>query len=157
MRARGRDSIALHLGGGTRLAEQIALRLRASLRRNSSNCASVSTPSAVVTMPRLLPSPVTARTMAMESSRVASSVHERTVDLDLVERETAQIAQRRIAGSEIIERNPDAEAAQLVQDRKRRLAVLQQHRFGDLQFEAIAPADRRPATPPSPTPPGSDS
>ena len=63
--------------------------------------------------------------------------HERTVDLDLVERETAQIAQRRITGAKIVERDLDAHRAELVQDRKRPLAVLQQHRFGDLQFEPM--------------------
>ena len=73
----------------------------------------------------------------MESSRVASSLHERTVDLDLVEREAAQIAQRRVTGAKIIQRDPDAEGAKLVQDRQRRLAVLQQHRFGNLQFETM--------------------
>ena len=96
-----------------RPAEQVALRLVQPSRRSSSSCAAVSTPSAVVTMPRLLPRPITARTIAIESSRVASSRDEGAVDLDLVEREAAQIAQRRIAGAEIVERDPDAERAQL--------------------------------------------
>ena len=88
-------------------------------------------------MPRLLPRPVTARTIAIEFLARRQFADERAVDLDLVERETAQIAQRRIAGSEIVHRDPDAEAAKLVQNRQRRLAVLQQHRLGDLQFEPV--------------------
>jgi hypothetical protein len=39
--------------------------------------------------------------------------HEGAVDLDLVEAEVAEIAQRRIAGAEIIERDLEAQRAHL--------------------------------------------
>ena len=42
---------------------------------------------------------------------------EGAVDLDLVEREPLQIAQRRVAGAEIVERDPHPDGAQLMQDR----------------------------------------
>ncbi len=61
---------------------------------------------------------------------------EGTIDLDLVERETLQIAQRRIAGAEIVERDANAQLAQLVQGIS---SVASSSRistsFGDLQFE----------------------
>ena len=66
---------------------------------------------------------------------------EAAVDLDLVEREALQIAQRRIAGAEIVERDAHADGAELMQDGKRRLVVADQHGFGDLELE---PAGRKP-------------
>ena len=41
--------------------------------------------------------------------------HERAIDLDLVEGEAQQVAQCRIAGAEIVERDPEAERMQLAQ------------------------------------------
>ena len=61
--------------------------------------------------------------------------HERAVDLDLVEREAAQIGERRVAGAEVVHRDAHAEPAQLMQRRQRVGLVLQQHRFGDLEVE----------------------
>ena len=60
---------------------------------------------------------------------------EAAVDLDLVEREALQILQRGIAGSEIVERDVNAERAELVQRHQRRVVIGDQHRFGDLEFE----------------------
>ena len=70
-------------------------------------------------MPRLRPRPVTARTIAALSSSPDRLAHEALVDLDLVEREFAQIAQRRIAGAEIVHRDGHAEFAQAHQHRER--------------------------------------
>src|SRR5215468_11122081 len=42
-------------------------------------------------------------------------LHKGAVDLDLVERKTAQIAQARIAGAEIVHRDANAEGAQRMQ------------------------------------------
>lgn len=60
--------------------------------------------------------------------------HKRLVELDLVEREAAQIAERGISGAEIVHRYLDAERAQLMKRRQGVLVVHQQYRFGDLQF-----------------------
>ena len=48
---------------------------------------------------------------------VCDVAHKTTIDFDLVERKALQIAQRRIAGAEIVERDADAEGAKLVQNR----------------------------------------
>ena len=63
-------------------------------------------------------------------------VHERPVDLDLVEREHVQIGQRRIAGAEIVEYDRHAELLEPVQRREIVFVVLEQHRLGDLQLQA---------------------
>src|SRR5205085_9123043 len=60
---------------------------------------------------------------------------ERLVDLDLVEREAAEIAERGVSGAEIVHGDMHAERAQLMQDRERRLVVLKQHGFRDLELE----------------------
>ena len=71
--------------------------------------------------------------------------HEGLVDLDLVEGEAAQVAQRRVAGAEIVHRDPHAERLETVQDRRCRAGIGHQHRFGDLQLQAPAgrPVQRR--------------
>ena len=51
------------------------------------------------------------------------------IDLDLVERETAQIAERRIAGAEIIHRDLDPEVAELMQMAKAAVIVLRRGPF----------------------------
>jgi len=62
--------------------------------------------------------------------------HERLVDLDLVERERAQIAQRRVAGAEIVHRDAHASArsaccvAVLV-------ALVEQQGLGDFDLEPL--------------------
>src|SRR5205814_9883327 len=59
----------------------------------------------------------------------------RAVDLDLVERERAEIAQGRIARAEIVHRNADAETAQLMQRAYGQVVRGKQHGLGDFQFE----------------------
>src|SRR5262249_26089105 len=53
--------------------------------------------------------------------------HERLVDLDLVERKHAQIAERRVAGAEIVEHDVNAARLELMEDREAFRIVLQQH------------------------------
>ena len=60
---------------------------------------------------------------------------EGAIDLDLVERETLQVAQRGIAGAEIVQRDPNAELAQLVQHVQRRFVVANEHGLGDLELQ----------------------
>src|SRR5262249_14456637 len=62
---------------------------------------------------------------------------ESAVDLDLVEGEAAQVAERRIARAEIVHRNAHAKALELVEDRERAIAVLHEDPLGDLELEAI--------------------
>ena len=94
-------------------------------------------PSATVPIRRLEPSPATADTIAAQSALLGELVDERAVDLDLVERKHAQIAERRIAGAEIVENDGNAHQPQLMQRLDMLDIVLQQHRFGDLELQAL--------------------
>src|SRR5580700_4765546 len=58
------------------------------------------------------------------------------VDLDLAEREFLQVAQARIAGAEIVERNADAERAQRFESLQGLLRVFDQNPFGHLEDDA---------------------
>ena len=71
-------------------------------------------------MPSSLLRLATARTIAPQSLPMAEFANEGLVDLDAVEREAPQIAQRGIAGAEIIHGDADAERVQLMQCRHRR-------------------------------------
>src|SRR5215469_11031827 len=67
--------------------------------------------------------------------RAAERRDELLVDLELVDREAAQIAETRIARAEIVERDLDAERAQLVEPRHRVVRILDQHALGDLEHQ----------------------
>ena len=71
--------------------------------------------------------------------------HERAVDLDRVEREPPQIAERRIAGAEIVDREAHALGAEIAHDADRQRGVVHRDGFGDLEFERgrIEPACAR--------------
>src|SRR4051812_24578344 len=58
---------------------------------------------------------------------------EAAVDLQFVEDGLVQIAERRIAGAEIVQRNADAERPKPLQHVERALAVAEEDRFGDLE------------------------
>ncbi len=61
----------------------------------------------------------------------------RAVHLDLVVGEAAEIAERRIAGTEIVHRDANAELLEAMQRRQRLLAVLHEEALGDLELEAV--------------------
>ncbi len=63
--------------------------------------------------------------------------HEAAVDLELVELEPRQVAQTRIAGAEVVERQAYAERAQALERDHRALDVLDQQRLGDLEVEPV--------------------
>ena len=65
------------------------------------------------------------------------TLNERLVDLDLVERKTAQITQAGISRAEIVERDPDVHRPQLMQGLQRPLILIQQHAFGHLEFQQM--------------------
>src|SRR4249919_2883657 len=52
--------------------------------------------------------------------------NKRLIDLDLLEREFAQVVERRIAGAEVVERNTDAEILELLHCRQRFIVVFEQ-------------------------------
>src|SRR5690606_17340662 len=59
--------------------------------------------------------------------RVAEFRDKRTIDLERLQREMAQVAQRRVAGAEIVERDTDPDLAQAPDRRLRLGRVLEQH------------------------------
>ena len=88
-------------------------------------------------MPSARARSVIAWTIAVEPERAQQLLDERAVDLDLVEREALQIAEARIAGAEIVERDADAHAAQRMEDRDHASRAFQEDRFGDLDLEPV--------------------
>ena len=63
------------------------------------------------------------------------ALQEGPVDLDLLQREIVQIAQARIAGAEIVDRQAHAHRRDLVKARMGLLDIVHQRAFGDFQFE----------------------
>ena len=73
--------------------------------------------------------------------------HERAVDLEQVDRELLEVGERRVAGPEVVDGEPDAEVAQPPEPDGRRRRVLHQRAFGDLEDQALrleaAPVEER--------------
>src|SRR5207249_703731 len=57
------------------------------------------------------------------------------VDLERVQREAAQIAQARVAGAEVVDRQAHADRLELSQNVRSLLGIAHQHALGDLQLE----------------------
>ena len=66
----------------------------------------------------------------------AERSHKGAVDLELVERKFLQVAQARIAGAEIVERDADAQRAQSFEPLLRLLRVIDQDAFGHFEDDA---------------------
>ena len=64
--------------------------------------------------------------------------HERLIDLDGVERKALKVGERRMAGAEIVERQPGAELADARQHLRGVLGVLHHQRLGQLELERAA-------------------
>ena len=60
---------------------------------------------------------------------------ERLIDLELVELEAAQVPDARIAGAESVQRDPDPERMQLIENPGVVIGSFQQNRFGYLQLQ----------------------
>ena len=65
--------------------------------------------------------------------------HERTVDLERVDRKSVQVAQRRVPRAEVIEVDLHAELAQAVQHVRHVARVAHQGGFGDLESQGLRP------------------
>jgi len=63
--------------------------------------------------------------------------HERLVDLEAVEREAPQIAERRVARAEVVDGEPHARAVQLFEDLDRDRGVAHRDRLRDFDLEVI--------------------
>jgi hypothetical protein len=64
-------------------------------------------------------------------------VDERPVDLDSIEREAPQVAERGVSRAEVVHRDAHAALSQFPQHRQRLIGVAHQDRFGDLQFQPL--------------------
>jgi hypothetical protein len=62
---------------------------------------------------------------------------EAAVDLDLVERKTLQVGQRGIAGAEIVQRDPHADRAKMMQNGERGGVIANENRLGNPQAPAV--------------------
>src|SRR5262249_37745185 len=69
---------------------------------------------------------------------LARRAHERLIDLDRVEGEPLQIAERGMAGAEVVERQPGAELADAGEHLRGVLRVLHNEGFGELKLERAA-------------------
>ena len=85
-----------------------------------SQVASSSTPSATTSRPRCRPRSTIARTMATFSAPASRPATKLRSILTSCDREALQVGQRRVAGAEVVDRQADAEVAQLVQQARRR-------------------------------------
>ena len=65
------------------------------------------------------------------------AANEALVDLDLVERRVLQIAERGIAGPEVVEREPHAQQLQLREHVRRGIFIAQEDRLGQFQFQPL--------------------
>jgi hypothetical protein len=62
--------------------------------------------------------------------------HERAVDLHRVDRQPPQVAEARVAGAEVVHRQPHAQRAQALQRDDHVLGVVHHHALGELELEA---------------------
>ncbi|MNJ72367.1 hypothetical protein D3C77_690050 [compost metagenome] len=62
---------------------------------------------------------------------------ETLVDLQAVQREALEVAQRAIAGAEVVQRQADAQAGEAAQVGVQFRAILHEHAFGDLQHQRL--------------------
>src|SRR5690606_1067737 len=65
------------------------------------------------------------------------AMDERAIDLELIERQTTQVAQRRISRAEIVDRYRNAEHLKLPEHVDRRLAVVKDDALGDLELQSV--------------------
>ena len=86
-------------------------------------------------MPNPRPRLTTACTIAAASGAVSMRAHEARVDLELVEREPAQIQQARIAGAEVVERETHPDCLEPQHRQFRGLQVAEQRALGQFEFE----------------------
>ena len=67
---------------------------------------------------------------------LADLAHERAVDLEAGDRQRRKVAERGIAGSEIVHAQTDTQFTQFLQRADDALELLHQRAFGDLQRQA---------------------
>src|SRR4051812_13396242 len=66
---------------------------------------------------------------------LAHGEHERAVDLDLAHGQLTQVVERRVAGAEVVDREPHAQLVELVEDDLRAERILQHRRLRELELQ----------------------
>ena len=103
--------------------------------RSRSSTSLFSTPSATTTKPEVVPE-IDRRPHDHLVLLVEQEVgDEALVDLQFGHRQSAQVAERRVAGAEVVDRQPDADLVELVDGGSRARRVDEQRRLGDLERE----------------------
>ena len=93
--------------------------------------AASSTPSVTTRMPNRRPRSIAVWTIAASVVVARDVANEAAVDLELVDGEPLEQAERRVAGTEVIERNADPGGGQAAQDSQRALGVEHDGVLGD--------------------------
>ena len=83
------------------------------------------------------------RTKARSSSELHDVLHEGAVDLDDIDAELAQVAERGVAGAEIVDGNAAAEILDAGDEAARLVDILDGRALGDLDDEAFGDAGMR--------------
>ena len=117
-------------------AEVVALGVvRARARASSSSVSCDSTPSAIVSMPKLRAT----STIALHHLAVGRAglevAHELDVDLEVVDRQVLEVGEAAVAGAEVVEREAAAERCQPLGQRAGLVDVLRRGGLGDLEHE----------------------
>ena len=68
---------------------------------------------------------------------VGQAAHEALVDLELVDRETLQVGQGGVAGTEVVDRQPQAQAFERLQQGDGLFCLVHEHALGQLQLQAV--------------------
>ena len=105
--------------------------------RSASSCPAVSTPSATMRRLRARPESDDHADELVGVLLLAEPFHERAVDLQDVHREPREVGQRRVAGPEVVDREPHAELPQLAQQRHRLVHPFHQDGLGDLEHQRL--------------------
>ena len=96
-------------------------------------------PSATIRSPSVWPRATIAWANA-HVVRVGLAGHDEVAgDLEDVDREPAQVAERRVAGPEVVDRDPDAARAERLEPGDRRRRVVEHRRLGQLEDESAGP------------------
>ena len=94
---------------------------------SASACSSVSTPSPTTSSDSACDIAMIASVIAVSRGSMPEAVDERAIDLERVERQVGEVAERRVPGAEVVEHEPHAERLQRVQrlgERRRRRASI---------------------------------
>src|SRR5262249_4674402 len=68
---------------------------------------------------------------------LVEALNERLIDLDLLEGKFSQIVERGVTGSEVVQRNANSKALELLDGRQRSIAVFEQQPLGDLKLQPL--------------------